>query len=208
MSVYTITYEQRVDDYGVVTLLVNAPLVVGQTITIAGCGHGLDGTHVVYNLPQNLVIGVDEYGQVVEGVVTVPNQVVFFDSGQDVNRAPVSGATLTALFGATWITATDVEDYLGLDTLSVRDSEFLGWCTDAANQFAYRRRQEAGYVDQIATVPNDSVFLGTVMIGAAYFRQRSSYNTLASFDQLGAPPPSGVTPMIMQLLGINRPQVA
>ena len=208
MSVYTITYEERVDDYGVVTLLTNAPLIVGQGITLAGLGHGLDGSHVVYALPQNLVIGVDEYGQVVEGVVTVPNQVVFFDSGPDVSRRPVSGATLTASFGATWINATDVEDYLGLDTLSVRDSEFLGWCTDAANNFSYRRRLEAGYVDSLTVVPADSVFLGTVMVAAAYFRQRSSYNTLASFEQMGAPPASGVTPMIMQLLGINRPQVA
>jgi hypothetical protein len=52
------------------------------------------------------------------------------------------------------------------------------------------------------------VFLGTVMVAAAYFRQRSSYSTIASFEQLGAPPASSVTPMIMQLLGINRPQVA
>jgi hypothetical protein len=207
VSVYTITYEQRVDDYGVVTLLVNAPLSVGQSITLAGLGHGLDGTHVVYALPQNLVVGVDEYGRVEEGPITVPNQVVFFDSGPDVSRRPVSGATLTVA-AASWITSIDVEDYLGLDTLAVRDAQFMEWCTDAANQFAYRRRQEAGYVDSTSTVPTDAVFLGTVMVAAAYFRQRSSYSTIASFEQLGAPPASSVTPMIMQLLGINRPQVA
>jgi hypothetical protein len=65
MSVYQITYEQRVDDYGVVTLLTNAPLTVGQDIITAGLGHGLDGSHVIYALPSYLVIGVNNLGQVI-----------------------------------------------------------------------------------------------------------------------------------------------
>ena len=60
----------------------------------------------------------------------------------------------------------------------------------------------------IDEVPNEAVFLGTLMIGAAYFRQQGSYTALASFDGMGVPPATGVSPMIMQLLGINRPQVA
>ena len=207
MAVYAITYQQRVDGYGVVTLLTNAPLVVGQTVTIAGCQHGLDGSRVIYALPDRNVLGVDTFGQPVLGTVSIPNQVMFVNSGSDKDREPVTAGTLTVA-DAAWITAVDVEDYLQLDQLSVRDSEFLGWCTDAASQFAYRRRMEAGYVDSTSIVPNDSVFLGTVMIAAAYFRQRSSYAVLASFEQMGAPPSSGITPMVMQLLGINRPQVA
>lgn len=207
MSVYTITYQQRIDGYGIVTLLANAPLSVGQTVTIAGTAHGLNGTHVIYALPMYNVVGVDEFGQPVYGVVSIPNQVMFSNTGPDKDREIVAAGTLTVA-EASWITSIDVEDYLQLDQLSVRDSQFLGWCTDAANQFAFRRRQEAGYVDSTSTVPNDSVFLGTVMVAAAYFRQRSSYSTLASFEQLGAPPATGITPMIMQLLGVNRPQVA
>ena len=46
------------------------------------------------------------------------------------------------------------------------------------------------------------------MVGAAYYRQQGAFNSLASFDQMGIPPANGVTPMIMQLLGVNRPQVA
>ena len=80
MSVYQITYEQRVDDYGVVTLLTNAPLTVGQDIITAGLGHGLDGSHVVYALPQYLVTEINEFGQVVvDQNVFIPNQVVFFE---------------------------------------------------------------------------------------------------------------------------------
>ena len=50
--------------------------------------------------------------------------------------------------------------------------------------------------------------VGIVLVGAAYFRQRGSYNNIASFDGMGNPPATGITPMVMQLLGINRPQVA
>jgi hypothetical protein len=46
------------------------------------------------------------------------------------------------------------------------------------------------------------------MIGAAYYRQKGSYSQIATFDGMGAPPSTGVSPMVMQLLGINRPQVA
>ncbi len=62
--------------------------------------------------------------------------------------------------------------------------------------------------DSLTTSPGGDVTLGTIMIGAAYFRQQGSYTALASFDGMGTPPANGITPMVLQLLGINRPQVA
>lgn len=208
MATYTITYEQRVDDYGVVTTLTDPLLNVGDTVEIVGANHGLSGFQVVYALPQYLVTAVDQYGVVVTNpAVSIPNQVLFYDAGSDVTRVAVAGATLTSGV-CTWITDTDVEDYLGIPLVDAGTATFLDQCARAANQFAYRRRQEAGYTDNPLVAPSDDVKLGTIMIGAAYYRQRSSYNTIASFDGMGTPPATGVTPMIMQLLGINRPQVA
>jgi len=208
MSVYQITYEQRVDDYGVVTLLVNAPLTVGQDITLAGLGHGLDGTHVVYALPQYLVIGVNELGQVVvDENFLIPNQVVFFDAGTDVTRAAVTGATLTT-GTCTWIDDEDIADWLGIAVATQDETAFLELCAAAANAFCYRRRQEAGYDDPLATVPNQSVKLGTIMYGGAMYRQRGSIDQFASFDAMSTAQVVGLSPIIKQLLGIDRPQVA
>lgn len=208
MSVYQITYEQRVDDYGVVTLLVNAPLTVGQDITLAGLGHGLDGTHVVYALPQYLVIGVNKLGQVVvDENFLIPNQVVFFDAGTDVTRAAVTGATLTT-GTCTWIDDEDIADWLGIAVATQDETAFLELCAAAANAFCYRRRQEAGYDDPLATVPNQSVKLGTIMYGGAMYRQRGSIDQFASFDAMSTAQVVGLSPIIKQLLGIDRPQVA
>jgi hypothetical protein len=102
-----------------------------------------------------------------------------------------------------------IQEYVGLTSVTAEDAALLVTCAAAANAFAYRRRLEAGYLsDSQTTVPSSDVLLGTIMIGAAYFRQRGSFNTIASFDGMGIAPSNGVTPMIMQLLGINRPQVA
>jgi hypothetical protein len=92
---------------------------------------------------------------------------------------------------------------------SANAATLLTQCAAAANAFAYRRRAEAGYLQDSLTVsPGGDVTLGTVMIGAAYFRQQGSFTSLASFDGMGSPPANGITPMVLQLLGINRPQVA
>ena len=211
MASYTVIARQRLDGYGVVQTLTSTDIEPGQTVTLAGLGDGLDGSQLVLACPQYAYIGTDaETGQLLfDYLVPRENQLLFQDAGDDLNFAVLT--TFGSLAWAptcTWIEGNDIEDYLGIPTVSAGDAAFLDQCAAAANQFAYRRRQEAGYVDSTSTVPNDSVFLGTVMVAAAYFRQRSSYSTLASFEQLGAPPATGITPMIMQLLGVNRPQVA
>lgn len=212
MAVYTVIAHQRTDNYAVVQTLTDTPIEPGQSITLAGLGHGLNGTHTVLFCPQYEFTGTD--GETGEWLYnpTVPraNQVLFYDEGADLDwGTAVPTGTLTWTQTCTWITGTQIEDYLGIPLTSADDAAFLTQCAAAANAFAYRRRVEAGYLeDSLTTSPGGDVTLGTIMIGAAYFRQRGSFNTIASFDGMGAPPASGVTPMIMQLLGINRPQVA
>jgi hypothetical protein len=212
MAVYTIVSHQRLDDYAVVQTLTNTPIEVGQSITVAGLGHDLNGTHVVLDCPQYEYIGVEsETGELIfNPLLARPNQLLFRDVGDDLPwSAAIPTGTCTWQLTCTWVNATDIEDYVGIGTASMDEASFLTQCAAACNAFAYRRRYEAGYLqDSLTTVPSADVKLGTIMIGAAYFRQKGSFNTIATFDGMGAPPSTGVTPMVMQLLGINRPQVA
>jgi hypothetical protein len=212
MAVYTIVSHQRLDDYAVVQTLTNTPIEVGQSITVAGIGHDLNGTHVVLDCPQYEYIGVEsETGELIfNPLLARPNQLLFRDVGDDLPwSAALPTGTCTWTLTCTWVTATDIEDYVGIGTASIEEAAFLTQCAAACNAFAYRRRYEAGYLqDSLTTAPSGDVKLGTIMIGAAYYRQKGSYAQIATFDGMGAPPSTGVTPMIMQLLGINRPQVA
>lgn len=209
MATYTVTFHQRLDDYAVVQTLENVEISVGQSFTLAGLGHGLNGTHVCYAVPQYLFIGTDTEGDLLfDGNVAIPNQVMFYDVGDALERSStLSTGTLTYTPTCTWITGSDIQEYLGIQT-SVTDDLYLDQCAAAANNFCHRRRSEAGYFDSLSTSPGADVTLGTTMVGAAYFRQRASYSNIASFDQMGLTPGNGVSPMVMQLLGINRPQVA
>jgi hypothetical protein len=208
MTVYAITFQQRVDNFGVVTLLVNAPLTVGQNIVTAGLGHGLDGSHIIYALPQYLVTGVDEYGQIVVNQnIAIPNQVVFADSGVDIAREPVTGGTL-ATGVCTWIDDNDVADWLGIEVATSAETDFLEICAQSSNDFCYRRRREAGYVDPLATPPSEDVKLGCVMYAGALYRQRGAIDSFASFDGMSTAQIVGLAPIVKQLLGIDRPQVA
>jgi hypothetical protein len=212
MAVFTVISHQRLDDYAVVQTLTGTDIEVGQSITLAGLGHDLNGTHVVLACPQYEYIGTDaETGELLfDPNIPHANQLLFRDVGNDLQwSAALPTGTCTWTLTCTWVTATDIEDYVGIITATAEEASFLTQCAAACNAFAYRRRYEAGYLqDSLTTVPSGDVKLGTIMIGAAYFRQKGSYTTLATFDGMGAPPSTGVSPMVMQLLGINRPQVA
>jgi hypothetical protein len=68
---------------------------------------------------------------------------------------------------------------------------------------------EAGYFDSLTTVPSQDVKLGTIMYAGALYRARGSLgDSFATFDGMGTAPMIGMGPMVKQLLGIDRPQVA
>jgi hypothetical protein len=211
MAVYSITHHQRVDDYVVVQLLTASDIEVGQSVTIAGLGHGINGTHTVYALPPYLFIGVSGEGDLLtDPEYPIANQVLFYDAGDDLERsAVIPNGTLTYNPVCTWVTATDIEDWLGIGTASALDQSFLTQCAAAANAFCYRRRAEANYFDSLTTAPNASAKLGTIQYGGALYRSRGSIgDSFASFDGMGNTAYTGLSAIVKQLLGIDRPACA
>jgi hypothetical protein len=210
MAVFNITSRMRLDDYSVVQTLTNTDISPGQTITIAGLGDGFDGTFLVLACPQYEYVGTETDGELMfNETVPRPNQLLFVDVGADFEYEVEPLGTVTWTQTCTWITNTQISNYLDIPLTSTNAAALLVQCAAAANAFAFRRRVEAGYLqDSLTTSPGGDVTLGTIMIGAAYFRQQGSFTALASFDGMGVPPANGITPMVLQLLGINRPQVA
>lgn len=108
---------------------------------------------------------------------------------------------------ATWITPDDVVVALGDTTPS--DDAWLIQVTSAANDFAYERRQKAGYRNDVTTqAPNDRAKTGTILYAVALFRERGSVDSYASFEEFatGVMPPANFG-QVMRLLGIPRPAV-
>jgi hypothetical protein len=210
MAVFNITSRMRLDDYAVVQTLTNTDITPGQSITIAGLGDGFDGTFLVLACPQYEYVGVQSDGSLMfDESVPRANQLLVENVGDDFDYLVDVLGTVTWTQTCTWITNTQIATYLDIPLTSTNAAALLVQCAAAANAFAFRRRVEAGYLqDSLTTSPGGDVTLGTIMIGAAYFRQQGSYTSLASFDGMGTPPANGITPMVLQLLGINRPQVA
>ena len=208
MAAYTVTHTQLTDNYAVLQLLTEAEIEVGASVVITGVDATFNGTYIVYALPQYAFMGVDDEGDLLfDPLVTIPNQVLYAKTASDVARTAASG-TLTLTQTCTWVTAANLEDWIGIGTATAADAAFLTVCAAASSQFAWRRRMEAGYVDSLTTVPSQDVFLGTQMYGGALYRQRGSVDQFASFQNMGVTPVMGLNGMIRQLLGIDRPQVA
>jgi hypothetical protein len=208
MAAYTVTHKQLTDNYAVLQLLTEAEIEVGASVVITGVDATFNGTYIVYALPQYAFMGVDDEGDLLfDPLVTIPNQVLYAKTASDVARTAASG-TLTITQVCTWVTAANLEDWIGIGTATAADAAFLTVCAAAASQFCWRRRMEAGYVDSLTTVPSQDVFLGTQMYGGALYRQRGSVDQFASFQNMGVTPVMGLNGMIRQLLGIDRPQVA
>jgi hypothetical protein len=211
MATYSVIFHQRLDNYAVVQTLENTDIAIGESITLSGLGHGLNGTHTVYALPQYLYIGTDTEGNIqLDANQPFPNQVMFYDTDADLERsAAIPPGSLVYTQTCTWVTSAQVQLWLGLTSPTADESTFLAQCVSAGCQVAYRRRQEAGYFDALATSPSGDVTLGTIMLAGAYYRQRGSIDQFASFDSMGqAITTNAFTPMVKQLLGIDRPAVA
>lgn len=209
MAAYTITHGQVTDGVAVVATLTGTPIEVGVSITITG-NATYNGTHVVTACPPYFFLGVDEQGDYTYNpAILIPNQIAFTLNVADVGRTAAAG-TVTFTPVATWITNGDVEDWLGFTVAAPSgDYDLLTLSVGAANQFAWRRRQESGYFDSLTTVPSLDVKLGAVMYAGYLYRQRGSIDQYASFDPLATGAPVGGSfGDILRLLGVNRPQVA
>ena len=213
MATYEIIFNQRIDNYAVVQTLTENEVAVGESITISGLGSGLNGTYTVYAQPQHLYMGTDSDGNLIfDAYYPLPNQVMFYDADTDLDRVAVQPTgTLTYTQTCTWITAAQLETYLSVDISDPSDDyTLLTQSVSAANAFCWRRRQESGYTgDSLGTSPSGDVTMGVLMYAASVWRSRGSVqDTFATFDGMGTASVSAMTPMIKQLLGISRPQVA
>jgi hypothetical protein len=106
-----------------------------------------------------------------------------------------------------WITVDDVIVALGPSSAPAVDDGWLVMITDAANQWAYRKRYEANYVDDPDVVPSSDVKLGTVLYAVALYRERASTDSFSSFSELDGGngfATFGSMGQIKRLLGIGK----
>jgi hypothetical protein len=210
MATYSVTNKYLIDNYAVLQLLTPSEIAVGQSITVASVDATFNGTYTVRALPQYLYIGVDSQGDLLyDYQLPIADQVLYAKTANDVDRTAASG-TVSYDPVCTWVTAAQVMSFLGITITNPSDDyTLLTQSVSAGNQFAYRRRQESGYIDSLTTSPGGDATLGTLMYCAALWRSRGSIEaTYATFDGMGSAPQQSLTPIVKQLLGIPRPAVA
>ena len=210
MATYTVTNKYLIDNFAVLQLLTPSEIAVGSSITVAGVDATFNGTYTVRALPQYLFLGVDTEGDLLyDYQVPIADQVLYAKTASDVERVAASG-TVSYDPVCTWVTAAQVMTYLGITISNPSDDyTLLTQSVSAGCQFAFRRRQESGYIDSLTTSPGGDATLGTLMYCAALWRSRGSIEaTYATFDGMGSAPQQSLTPIVKQLLGIPRPAVA
>ena len=210
MATFTVIEHQRLDDYAIVQTLEDTEIGVGQTITLSGLGHGLNGTHTVFAVPTFLFTGVDEYGDLeYDAEIIIPNQLLFYDTGDDLERsAAIPTGTLTWSITCTWTTSALVTEFLGISSATANDTAYIATCVAASNQWCFRRRQQAGYFDSPTTAPDASIQLGATLFASALYRERGSVDSFQSFETMSVGVPTLTNGRILQLLGVRRSQVA
>ena len=210
MATYTSATKQLIGNYACISTLEPTEIAIGESITVSGLASPFAGTFKVLDLPQYEFTGVDSTtGEFLFNVNEPrPNQIIYACTGTNVNFVVDYSGTITYTQVCTWVSATDVEDYLGIGTATAADAAFLTICAAASSAFCFLRRQEAGYKDSLTVLPSTAVGLGTRAYGAFLYRQRGSVTDFASFDGMVSGGSNGLSPMIKQLLGVNRAQVA
>ena len=188
MAVYSVTQKYLIDNYAVLQLLTPSEIAVGESITVASVDATFNGTYTVRALPQYLYIGIDTEGDLLyDYQVPVQNQVLYAKTASDVSRVAATGS-VTYTQTCTWITQQNVLDWLGISVATAGDQAFVTTCAAAANIFCYRRRQEAGYIDSLTTVPSQDVYLGTVMYAGMLYKSRGTVDVFSSYQDMGQTP--------------------
>ena len=210
MPTYTVTHHQRLDNVAVVQTLESTDIAIGQQITLSGLGHGLNGAHTVFAVPTYLFIGVDDEGDYLYNYdVIIPNQLLFQDAGDDLDRSaadPVGSLVWTQT--CSWISVSDLTEFLGISGATANDTSFMTSSVNASNAWSFKRRVQAGYHDSLTTVPDAAVKAGVVLMAASLYRERGSIDSFNSFQDMNISAPVASMGRINQLLGIKRSQVA
>lgn len=173
------------------------------TLVLASVDDLEAGTCVrIYGTGNNKIDGRQQLVTVVESTKTVT-----FTANSIGTVAPFNPPNATLVPLTTWVADADVELFLGF-TAAGADADFLAQVVEAGNDWAYLRRQKAGYVDQRCRIPSPSVKEGTVLYCAALYRERGSIDSFQSFGDQVIPGNVGTMSQIKRLLGVDRAQVA
>jgi hypothetical protein len=210
MSVNTIIYAARVDNFAAVQTLTLAPVQPGDSITIAGVTDTtFNTTATVFSIEAYELVSVDEYGVLeFDYDNPKPNQIIYANTGSTVVYDTAAG-TVTYTVSPAWTTSALVLSWLGIDVATANDTAFVAKCVSASNAWCHRKRREAGYTDPTASAPSADVELGATMYAATLYRERgTSGDSYAGFDGMGNTPMPVTLHRIMQLLGCGRAQVA
>jgi len=214
MATYNTQSKLLLDNYAVLQTLEPTEIVTGQSITVASLGAPFNGTFTVLDIPLYEYIGTDSDTGALLFDANVPreDQVLFACTGSNVEYTVIYTGTVTYTQSCTWITTAELITYLGVTIDNPSDDYTLATqARNAGNDFCYRRRQESGYFDSLTTVPGHDAKMGVLMYASALWRSRGSVqDTFAAFDGMngGGGNVNAMTPVIKQLLGIDRPQVA
>ena len=210
MATYKTQTKQLLNNYACISTLEANEIALGESVTVSGLASPFSGTFTVLALPQYLFTGIDSTtGELLfDENEPVANQVLYASTGTSVEFVVDYSGTVTYTQTCTWITAAQILTWLGIATATADDTTFVTQCASAANNFIYRRRQECGYFDSLTTSPGGDVTLGTIMYGGALYRQRGGISDFASFDGMSAGSTNGLSPLVKQLIGVDRPQVA
>jgi len=146
MATFSISHRMRLDDVVVIQTLTETDIAVGQSITVAGLGDGMNGTFTVIAVPQFLFTGVSYQGDLTFNTdVVIPNQLAYIDSGDNVDRDSADPfGTLTWSITCSWTTSANVTEFLGIATATANAPAYIATCVAAANAWAFRNRVEAG----------------------------------------------------------------
>ena len=212
MATYSTASKQLLDNYACISTLEPTDIQVGDSVVVGALGAPFNGTFTVLKCPQYKYTGVDTTtGEwTFDATIAIPNQVLYACTGDDVEFAAIYTGTVAFTPTCSWISAANLITYLGVSITNPSDDyTLITQAVSAGNQFCSRRRAEAGYNDSLSTSPSGDVTLGTLMYSAALWRSRGSLeNVFASFDGMGTAPQQSLTPIVKQLLGIDRPAVA
>ena len=208
MATYDLAFATRLDGVVVLQTFVETGIQVADSVVIAGAPSGMSGTFTIVSTSDFEYIGQSDEGDFeFDSDVIHLYQFLYLDAGDDVTRDTATG-TVTFTPSVSWIIAADVTSWLGIDVATANDTAFITVCVNAANNYIFRKRREAGYTDSQTTVPGADVKLGTIMYAATLYRERGSADSFASFDAMSSIPIPSTMGRIMALIGCGRPQVA
>ena len=103
-----------------------------------------------------------------------------------------------------WITENDLKNFLGITPTDTFDTAWLTQCVASANDWAFRKRKQAGYTDVETIAPDDAAKTGTTLYAATLFRERGSVEQFNTFEDFASATVAGSMAQINRLLGIPR----